>query len=297
MSKDKAIDWLKKSSEQGNLQAQNLLRNDRVANPRSSLPSLLVAPFGEEVAKDAQKDWARYLGRSVIETNAIGMRVVLIPPGEFMMGSLYSQEIRDADETPQHRTVISKPFFLGETQVSQNQWGLVMKTAPWRGKPGVRDGDDYPATYVSWVDAVEFCKRISEKDGRAYRLPSEAEWEYACRAGTRTAWSFGDTMEHLDHYSCSFKYAYQVRQKKPNPWALYDMHGNVWEWCNDRYDENYYKVSPTEDPPGPYGGTLRVLRGGSWNYAGYYTRSAARFKLPPRSRYDSLGFRVGYSLE
>ena len=134
-------------------------------------------------------------------TNSIGMKLKLIPVGEFLMGSLGSEKGRVKDEGPQHEVRISRNFHLGITEVTQSQWFVVMNTKPWAGKTYVKEGDSYPATCVSWTDAVAYCKRLSQKDGRTYRLPTEAEWEYACRAGTPTAYSFGDSASRLSDYA------------------------------------------------------------------------------------------------
>ena len=191
--------------------------------------------------------------------NSIGMVLVPIPAGEFVMGSPKTESGRRNVEV-QHPVTLTKPFLLGVHEVTQGQWQAVMGTTPWKGKQYVKEGDDYPATYVSWNDAVEFCRKLSEKEGLEYRLPTEAEWEYACRAGTTTAYSFGDDASELGEYAwyrenawdAGQKYAHTVGQKKPNPWGLYDMHGNVWEWCEDRY--GVYHAGAATDPTGPAAG-------------------------------------------
>ena len=208
------------------------------------------------------------------ERNSIGMKLTLIPAGTFMMGSPESEEARNNNEH-QHEVTISKAFYMQTTEVTQGQWKAVMGTEPWKGQEFskyVKEGPDYPAVYVSWDDAVAYCKKLSEKEGKTYRLPTEAQWEYACRAGTETAWSFGNDEKALGDYawyeenafSAGEQYAHQVGLKKPNAFGLYDMHGNVWEWCHDYYGEDYYQQSPEKDPTGPASGSSRVLRGGSW---------------------------------
>ena len=192
---------------------------------------------------------------------------------------------------------LTKPFLLGVHEVTQGQWQAVMGTTPWKGKKYVKEGDDYPATYVSWNDAVEFCRKLSEKEGLEYRLPTEAEWEYACRAGTTTAYSFGDDASELGEYAwyrenawdAGQKYAHTVGQKKPNPWGLYDMHGNVFEWCQDWYGD--YPSGSVTDPTGPASGDSRVLRGGSFSHHSSGVRSANHFDLRPDYRSTNLGFR------
>ena len=236
-------------------------------------------------------------------TNSVGMKFVLIPAGKFMMGSPDGEEDRDDDEQ-QHRVQITKPYYLGQTEVTQGQWESVMGTKPWEGKRYVKEGSAYAATYVSWDDAQKFCRSLREKDRRTYRLPTEAEWEYACRGGTTTAYHFGDDVSQLDQYAwfndnayhVGDKYAHQVGQKRVNALGLYDMHGNVWEWCQDWYDRDYASSSPT-DPTGPSSGSSRVLRGGSWLCNAVYCRSEFHLHDSPgyRDYYD--GFRVVCELE
>ncbi|MBT5122983.1 MAG: formylglycine-generating enzyme family protein, partial [Planctomycetaceae bacterium] len=171
------------------------------------------------------------------------MKLKLIPAGTFLMGSPESEEGHEDDET-QHKVTISKPFYMQTTEVTQGQWKAVMGTEPWKGEDDVKEGPDYAASYVSWDDAIDYCKKLSEKEGKTYRLPTEAEWEYACRAGTETAWSFGNDEKELGDYAWNLKnaydigkgYAHQVGQKRPNAFGLYDMHGNVYEWCHDYYE-------------------------------------------------------------
>ena len=178
-------------------------------------------------------------------------------------------------------------------------WGSLMGTRPWRLRRLIRyvkEGTNYPAVYIDWDDAVKFCKKLSAKGGKTYRLPTEAEWEYACRAGTETTWAFGDDEKALGDYAWCYgnsfdvveEYAHQVGLEMPNAFGLYDMHGNVWEWCNDYHGENCYKKSPATNPLGPdrsstpqievvYSGPYRVLRGGAWRAENERdTRSANR---------------------
>jgi len=225
-------------------------------------------------------------------TNSIGMKLSFIPAGEFMMGSPSSESQRESDESPQHRVKISKGFYMGIYEVTQAQYKAVMD-----GNPSYFKGDNLPVEEVSWNDATEFCKKLSRKEGKTYRLPTEAEWEYACRAGSQTRFCFGDSDSGLDEYAwCGYKKSgkqtHLVGQKKPNAFGLYDMHGNVWEWCQDWYDENYYSNSPGVDPEGPNTGTARVLRGGSWYGYPRRCRSAVRSRNGPGYRYVDLGFRV-----
>jgi sulfatase modifying factor 1 len=182
-----------------------------------------------------------------------------------------------------------------------------MGTEPRKGQSQsfVKKGANYPAVYVSWNDAVVYCKQLSEKEGKTYRLPTEAQWEYACRAGTKTMWSFGNDEKALGDYAwynknawnIDEKYAHQVGLKKPNAFGLYDMHGNVYEWCHDYYGNNYYKQSPEKDPTGPAPGSFRVLRGGSWLYDSRNSRSAVRIRFDAVSRRRIYGFRLVRELD
>ena len=237
-------------------------------------------------------------------TNTIGMKLNLIPAGSFMMGSPDTEKDRD-DGEHQHKVTISKAFYMQTTEVTQGQWKAVMGTEPWKGKGSVKEGPNYAAAYVSWDDAVAYCKKLSEKESKTYRLPTEAEWEYACRAGTQTEWSFGDDEGDLGDYawykenafSAGERYAHQVELKKPNAFGLYDMHGNVFEWCHDIFHLDYYKQSPEQDPRGPTRGSVRVIRGGSWISGTSLTRSAYRAWLVTGSSYYSTGFRLVRELD
>jgi len=241
------------------------------------------------------------------EPNSIGMELIEIPAGEFMMGSPAGEKDHQPDEE-QVAVTLTKSFWLGKTEVTQGQWRQVMGTEPWKGMKFVQADKDWPATYVSWDDATTFCQNLTEIERKAgklkadeeYRLATEAEWEYACRAGTTTAYSFGDDEKQLGEYAwfngnaldVDEKYAHAVGLKKPNPWGLHDMHGNVAEWCSDWYDE---KLSGGTDPVGPGGGSFRRLRGGSWGLSPDYCRSAARLNYAPSYRLNHLGFRVARS--
>jgi formylglycine-generating enzyme required for sulfatase activity len=214
------------------------------------------------------------------------------------MGSPDAEPDRDDDET-RHLVKISKPFYLGVYEVTQQQYEKVMGARPWQGEEYVKEGPDYPAVYVNYDDAVEFCRRLSKQEGVEYRLPTEAEWEYACRAGTTTAYSFGDDESKLGQYAwynknawdIDQKYAHRVGQKLPNRWGLYDMHGNVFEWCQDWYGP-YGSQKVVSDPAGPAEGGRRVLRGGSFYYHSSYVRSAFRSLNRPDNRNYLSGFRA-----
>jgi formylglycine-generating enzyme required for sulfatase activity len=225
-------------------------------------------------------------------TNTIGMKLKLLPPGTFMMGDASGED----NETP-HQVTLTQPFQMGIHEVTQEQYAKVMGKNPSRLK-----GANNPVENVSWFDAVEFCRKLSELPaeraaGRVYRLPTEAEWEYACRAGTTTKYSFGDDDSKLVDYAWfdgnSFERTHRVGGKKPNAWGFYDMHGNVWEWCQDWYGD--YPDHAVPDPTGPASGSYRVLRGGSWGGPAGICRSAFRFGCEPSGRIDRFGFRVSLS--
>ena len=300
-------------------------------------------------------------------TNSLGLSLVLIPAGEFQMGADEDpSETRKAfpyapadwleGETPQHPVRITKAFYMGAYQIRLKDFLEFCREAnyqpeaerniepmhgldaagrptkspdfrPWR--PGWEQTEDHPVNYVSWNDAVEFCKWLSQKEGKTYRLPTEAEWEYACRAGTTTRYWCGNDPEELTQVANvadqdtksrwpnavvrtlqdgeikdttipypylsgrdGYVYTAPVGQFRPNPFGLYDMHGNLWEWCQDWYDEHYYSKSPVDDPQGPAGGTYRVMRGGGWDDTTIYYRSAARLDHSASFRCPRAGFRV-----
>ena len=237
-------------------------------------------------------------------TNTIGMKLNLIPTGTFTMGSPEGEEGRRDNEI-QHPVTISKPLYMQTTEVTRGQWKEVMGTEPWKGKSYVKEGANYAATHVNWHDAVSYCKKLSEKEGKAYRLPTEAEGEYACRAGTQTAWCFGNDDKELGDYAwyrknasdIDEKYAHKVGLKKPNAFGLHDMHGNVSEWCHDYYGADYYKQSPKKDPTGPASGSFRVLRGLSWGNPARYSRSAYRPGFDADLRSGNIGFRLVRELD
>ena len=229
-------------------------------------------------------------GQSI--TNRLGMKFVRIPAGSFNMGS----NSGNSDEKPVHRVTISKPFYMQTTEVTQAQWRAVMGSNPSNFK-----GDARPVEKVSWIDVQEFIRKLNAKEGSdKYRLPTEAEWEYAARAGSQSKYCFGDDAGRLGDYawydSNSGNKTHAVGQKKPNGWGLYDMHGNVWEWVQDWYGENYYSSSSSTDPSGPSSGSYRVYRGGSWDSPTGNCRSAFRGRYDPGYRYYDLGFRLARGL-
>jgi formylglycine-generating enzyme required for sulfatase activity len=292
-------------------------------------------------------------------TNKIGMKLRLIPAGEFAMGSDGSDPDARCDEKvdgKKHRVRITKPFYLGTTEVTVGQFRRFVESASYKtdaerdgkggygwdeakGKserdpkytwrsPGFAQTDDHPVVIVSWNDAVAFCNWLSESEGRrpchdagggflangtGYRLPTEAEWEYSCRAGRTTRYSSGDDPESLATVgnvadgTAKEKYpgwTWAIKAKdghvftapvgsfRANEFGLFDMHGNVWEWCADWYDPGYYAKSPQDDPMNSAGAASRVIRGGSWDDLPRFCRAAYRFRLAPDLRFSFLGFRA-----
>jgi|GEM_PF-372653 len=274
-------------------------------------------PGGDTVTKDLSLD----LGKGV------SLKLVRIPAGKFKMGNhdtpaetikkvgggRPSQEENEehlSDEYPAHEVTISKPFYMGIYELTQAQWKAVMGTEPWLtntalayagAQPRPAGVDDYPAVWMSSYDAIAFCRKLSKKTGRTVSLPTEAQWEYACRAGTTTTFSFGDELSKLiDHgwyggipAGQKEDYAHRVGQLKPNAWGLYDMHGNVWEFCSDWYDKDFYSRSPSVDPENTAETDLRCLRSGSFHSHPTVSRSAqrARWVGPKQVRYN-YGIRV-----
>ncbi len=233
--------------------------------------------------------------------NSIGMEFVHITSGTFVMGSSSSEKGMYNRET-QHRVTLTKGFYMQTTEVTQGQWYQIMGTRPWSEKKFVREGDDCPAVYVSWNDCQEFIRRLNHReDTSKYRLPTEAEWEYACRAGSTTRFCFDNSDSGLANY-CWYKentrkmgeeYAQKVGAKKPNAWDIYDMHGNVWEWCQDWYSS--YPSGHIIDPEGPPSALSRVIRGGGWYFSARDCRSANRYFNLPAFRDFVLGFRLARS--
>jgi formylglycine-generating enzyme required for sulfatase activity len=230
--------------------------------------------------------------------NSIGMEFVKIPAGSFMMGSPASEANR-ADVETQHRVTISRDFYMGKYEVSQAQWTALMGTNPSGFK-----GDNLPVERVSWDDAQEFIKKLNARGEGTYRLPTEAEWEYAARAGTMGAFGIGNG-DSLSSEQANFdgNYPYGNTSKgkwlqktapvgsyRANAWGLYDMHGNVWEWCQDWFGA--YPSGSVKDPTGATSGSVRVDRGGGWNGSGEFLRSAFRLFYSPSLRGGNLGFRL-----
>lgn len=222
---------------------------------------------------------------NVIE-NSIGMRLAYIPAGEFMMGSEVDEKGRQ-DEEYQHTVKLTKAFRIGVTEVTQAQWREVMGNNPSNFK-----GDDLPVEKISWNSVTAFCKKVSEKEGKTYRLPTEAEWEYACRAGASGAFGGTGNIDEMGWYEGnSEQKTHPVGTKQPNAWGLYDMHGNVSEWCSDYYEPEY-PDGEVVDPIGPEKGKYRVVRGGSWGYFSRSARCAARSSAPGSYQLKQTGFRI-----
>jgi formylglycine-generating enzyme required for sulfatase activity len=230
------------------------------------------------------------------ETKKIGnIEMVLLPGGTFQMGSNESE-----DEKPIHKVTVDS-FWMGKYEVTQEEYEEIMGSNPSELK-----GKNLPVETVSWEDAVEFCKKFSEKYNVKARLPYEAEWEYACRGGTKTKYHWGDSVEFsvVDQYEVYVKNSYdkgsssreyginKVGSRKPNAFGLYDMSGNVSEWCADWYGGSYYKSSPSKNPVGVQTGSFRVLRGGTWSSPDGRLRSSIRIRANPRDSDGTLGFRV-----
>jgi len=211
-----------------------------------------------------------------------GMIFILVEPGEFTMG----EATGDRDETP-HVVSLTEPYWLSETQVTQEVWEKIMGSNPSYFK-----GEQLPVESISWNDCQDFLAKL----GTNYRLPSEAQWEYACRAGTTTKYYAGELEQCLDSIAWYDKNAggetHKVGLKQPNAWGFYDMHGNVWEWCRDWYGRNYYTNSPATNPTGPASGSRRVFRGGSWFPSAFGLRCASRNYGYPTYRGYDVGFRV-----
>jgi formylglycine-generating enzyme required for sulfatase activity len=227
--------------------------------------------------------------------NGVNLDMVYIPSGKFNMGSP-PEEKGDEDERPQIKDVNVSAFYMGKYEVTKAQWQAIMENNPSKFKDNLQN----PVEPISRDEAQEFCKKLSQKTGKEFRLPSEAEWEYACRAGTTTAYSFGDNASLLSEYAWytdnSGSKTHPVGQKKPNPWGLYDMHGNVWEWCQDSYEKYGGESDLIRKTGKPItkenNNRSRLLRGGSWNNYARDCRSAYRYDFGAIIRLGSYGFRV-----
>ncbi len=227
-----------------------------------------------------------------MRTNSAGVKLSLIPAGTFAMGSPPNETSHRLNEGPMHEVILVQPFYLSVMPITQEQYQKVMGKNPAYFTRENGGGPEHPVENVSWEDALAFCQKLTSlPDGLAYRLPSEAEWEYACRAGTITPFSFGASLSARQG-TIDGKKTTRVGSFPANNFGLYDMHGNVWEWCADWYGETYYPKNPSRDPRGPAGGQFRVVRGGSWRNQAGTCRSAYRNALVPYNRDAYTGFRV-----
>ena len=265
------------------------------ASTSARLSESIVMPDDESCPVES---WNAGDTMTVVLPGDVPIEFCYIPAGDFLMGSPRANELMQQDETPQHPVRISKPFWMAKHSVSQAQWNAIMPN-----NPSEFFGGDYPVEHVSWYDCREFLKRLCRIVGRGFRLPTEAEWEYACRAGTtaRFYWGedanetkIGDYAWYSDNSGINSapgdpKQPNPVGKKLPNPWGLHDMLGNVWEWCQDRYGE-YTSIAVT-DPRGPYAGKEQVIRGGGWNNIPLLLRCAKRSKCGPEERQSTIGFR------
>ena len=225
----------------------------------------------------------------------VPMEFVHIPAGEFMMGSPDSETGRQKDEGPVHRVIIEKPFYLGKYEVTQAQWTAVMGDNPsiFQNAP---DHHMYPVDWVSWNDCRDFIQKLNKLNSGTFRLPTEAEWEYACRAGTQTPFYWGMNTEgwEMNRYAWAYSRAegksHPVGQKQPNAWGLYDMSGNVWEWCSDWRGD--YPSGTAVSPAGPDSGKVKIYRGGSWFNPAATLRSANRHGHAPDISFTNAGLRL-----
>jgi formylglycine-generating enzyme required for sulfatase activity len=315
-------------------------------------PPLAVSPFNADQAKQHQQAWAKYLGVPVEKEVVLGqdrdgkdvkLTMVLIPPGEFLMGT--DDKARDEliaeakaagdqwgvasipSEGPAHRVRINRPYWLGRCEVTLGQFRRFVEETSyktdaerdgiggyavvdgnwiqnpafvWNGTHGYAKTENHPAVFVSWNDSAAFCRWLSKQQGGIeFSLPTEASWEYACRAGTTSLWSSGprdDLPRQAWFGGNSGQALHAVGELRPNGFGLYDMHGNVWEWCADLYEADYFAHSPLNDPAGTAEGATHVHRGGDWFYDATHARSASRNHAEPTgSRSVSLGFRVSGS--
>lgn len=328
----------------------------------ATAPPAATAPFDAAQARGHQEAWGKHLAQPVVAENSVGMSLVLIPPGEFLMGG--STELLaetgawadtkrqsspgterkriETEEQPRHRVRLTKPLRISATETTIGQYrrfveatryvteterfgggnsGKTDETAPEKKKalwhaPGTKITDDCPVAQITWNDMVAFCNWLSERENRTacyrlddkkayrlvagadgYRLPTEAEWEYCCRAGTTTQYWFGDDRRQLVNHAwyednADHLGAQPVGKKPANAFGLHDMAGNVWERCQDWHDAAWYARSPTDDPQGPTTGGSKIARGGAWHYFDLHCRSAYRNNYKLVGRTSNIGFRV-----
>ena len=325
---------------------QDLSANAPVVAVPVKEPLPAQAPFTSSQARDFQEAWAKYLGTTVETTNTVGTKMILIPPGEFLMGSSDAQVdviMKQAEgteaaarsslirslETPQHRAVVTRPFRLGRTEVtvaefrafvtdtgyvtdaerfgsSNSSDQVVPSTIPeapfrttWKA-PGYDVNESFPVTQVSWNDAKAYCQWLSNQEKTTYRLPAEAEWEFACRAGTDTQYSFGDDPSDFDPHGWHLGNAnfncHSVAEKQPNAFGLCDMHGNLEEWCGTEF-HRHGDLKKSPDIPGSASKTVYAVRGGHWYMHQILNRSSFRGDGPATLRYNTLGFRIAQDID
>lgn len=278
-----------------------IVRGDTVVARITAVPVTTAAPTATSpIQADAPSGKVPATAEII---NSLGMRLAAIPAGKFRMGSPMSEPSRRDDELP-HEVIITQPFFLGATLVTLGQFRRFVDGSGFRPEGGdnwrptdPQQTDAFPVGNVSWNDAMAFCNWLSKQEHRQYHLPTEAEWEYACRAGSQEMWCFGSKVEQLGEYAWysanSGMKPHAVALLRPNAWGLYDVHGNLWQWTNDWYAADYYQHSPEKDPQGPASGTGKVLRGGSFYLRADSTRCAARHNgHEPSWRKAHVGFRV-----
>jgi formylglycine-generating enzyme required for sulfatase activity len=267
----------------------------RVVPPRLDPTTLQTTP--DRPQRRRMEDKKPPFGAEQEFTNSLGMRLKYIPRGTFRMGSPETDKKADSDERKQHPVKITRPFYMAIHTVTVEQFRQFVKEAKYKWKDDGQRADHHPIVNVSWHDAIEFCKWLSRKEGRAYDLPTEAEWEYSCRAGTQTAYYFGDDAGKLSDYAWYDKNAgsgtHEVGLKKPNAWGLFDMHGNVWQWCADS-QRAYPSEEIKNDIKDPFSdlNDSRVLRGGSWIDSARGCRAACRDGGEPGYCGVNFGFRV-----
>jgi uncharacterized protein (TIGR02996 family) len=282
-------DWLEETSQDARaelLRLRESLRRQIKVRDRPTLEARL-----QRLLLEGVRPVAALLTVELAEQ--VELTLSLIPPGIFQMGSSVHEKDRFSNEGPRHQVTITRPFYLGVYPVTQAQWLAVMQN-----KPSACVDEQRPVEQVNWHECQEFCKRLGERLGRVVRLPYEAEWEYACRAGTASAYCTGNGVEALKRAGwCSYRghtgsacQTQPVGEFAPNAFGLYDMHGNVCEWCQDGL--RTYVRQPQVDPRGDESGDYRVVRGGSWYYGPADSRSACRYHRPVVYRLDYYGLRI-----
>ena len=306
------------------------------------IPNPAVIPFDLDHAVAHQVSWAKHLGTPVEFENSLGMRFAIIPPGHFQMGSRAEEKAHKHREGPRHAVTLSNAYYAGLNEVTLGDFRQFVKVTGYQIAPdrdaagtnatslrlgnwienevspwetvGFEQNEHHPVVNITWYDAMAFCRWLSEIEDRTYRLPTEAEWEFACRAGTDTIFNSGNSLwfwepvenqadqalrpglvghkEDATPWNDGYAFTAPVKSYRPNAFGLFDTHGNVREWTLDWYDEEYYKNSPSTDPLGPEQGQTRTLRGGSWGSNEYYCRTGRRTARSPGSRNVRNGFRI-----